>query len=73
MTWKQELAELIRARWRAGQSFTLQQVYEFEPRLAKFHPENQHVKDKIRQTLQYLRDEGVISFVDARGSYLRLT
>ena len=73
MTWKSELAELIRARWRAGQSFTLVQVYEFEPNLLKGHPENNHARAKIRQTLQYLRDDGVLSFVDGSGTYLRLS
>jgi len=72
MPWKQDLAELIRSRWRPGQNFTLRQVYEFEQDLRKSYPKNGHIRAKIRQTLQYLRAEGSISFVDARGTYLRL-
>ena len=72
MTWKTDLSALISARWRPGQTFTLNQVYEFEDRLAVLHPANYHVQDKIRQTLQYLRNEGELSFIDERGAYLRL-
>ncbi len=49
--------------------FTLQEMYEFEKHLQELHPENDHVKDKIRQQLQKLRDEGVIEFVDNNGKY----
>jgi hypothetical protein len=72
MTWKVELAGLIAARWRVGQSFSLSQLYELEIELRGRHPTNDHIRDKIRQTLQYLRDEGMISFVDGSGTYLRL-
>jgi hypothetical protein len=39
----------------------------FVDRLQNLHPNNKHVKDKIRQ--QVLRDEGVVKFVN-RGHYL---
>lgn len=32
------------------------------------HLDNRHVKDKIRQQLQMLRDEGIVEFV-RRGYY----
>ena len=35
-------------------------------------PENQHVREKIRQTLQQLRDAGLIEFLDDRGTYRRI-
>lgn len=63
---------MIQSRWRAGQCFSLERVYEFEGELRKTHPGNNHVRDKIRQTLQYLRDDGDLSFVDRDGTYLRL-
>lgn len=72
MTWKVDLADLIRSRWRPGQSFSLKQIYEFEKQLSLSHPHNEHIRPKIRQTLQYLRDDGDISFVDGDGTYLRL-
>ena len=44
-------------------SFTLGQVYQFEPELSDKHPNNKHIKDKIRQQLQILRDRGLIEFL----------
>ena len=49
-------------------SFTLQQMYQFESYLSERHPNNQHVKDKIRQQLQLMRDKGLIEF-QGRGFY----
>lgn len=43
--------------------FSLQKMYEFENELSIKHPNNQHIKDKIRQQLQFLRDKGHINFV----------
>lgn len=48
--------------------FTLQDVYENEQVFAESYPENQHVRDKIRQQLQVLRDLGIVRF-EGRGSY----
>lgn len=48
--------------------FTLDQVYAFEGTLQMLHPENKHVKDKIRQQLQILRDKGYLEF-RGRGTY----
>ena len=39
--------------------FTLKEVYDQEDALAKLHPNNAHVRDKIRQQLQVLRDLGL--------------
>ncbi|MBU0612462.1 restriction endonuclease [Patescibacteria group bacterium] len=48
--------------------FTLNEVYGFEKELSKLHPNNKHIKDKIRQQLQFLRDKGYLDFV-SRGYY----
>lgn len=48
--------------------FTLADVYALESDLARLHPGNRHIRDKIRQQLQILRDLGVIEFLD-RGHY----
>lgn len=48
--------------------FILDDVYAFANELQLKHPENNHVHDKIRQQLQYLRDRGFISFI-SRGVY----
>jgi type II restriction enzyme len=51
--------------------FTLADVYAHAEALAKLHPHNAHVRDKIRQQLQVLRDLGLVKFL-GDGSY-RLT
>ena len=48
--------------------FTLAQVYLFARELARLHPANRHVEDKIRQQLQRLRDMGFLEF-QGRGRY----
>jgi type II restriction enzyme len=48
--------------------FTLSDVYAHEGALSKLHPENHHVRDKIRQQLQVLRDLGLLIF-RGNGSY----
>lgn len=48
--------------------FDLSEIYGFEKTLATKHPNNKHIKDKIRQQLQILRDKGYLDFI-ARGIY----
>lgn len=48
--------------------FTLEDVYKFESFLQLKHPNNKHIKDKIRQQLQLLRDKGYLQFI-GRGRY----
>ena len=54
-----------------GRDFTLEQMYEFEDVLAKKYPNNNHIKDKIRQQLQILRNKGIIEF-RGRGNYRKI-
>ncbi|MGQ9643444.1 MAG: Dam-replacing domain protein [Ignavibacterium sp.] len=53
------------------QNFTLEDVNKFENDLRKVYPSNKHIKDKIRQQLQYLRDLGLVEFLGA-GRYRKL-
>ncbi|MEK7559574.1 MAG: DpnI domain-containing protein [Patescibacteria group bacterium] len=48
--------------------FTLDNIYEFENELSNKHPDNHHIKDKIRQQLQILRDKNYLEFIE-RGVY----
>jgi type II restriction enzyme len=48
--------------------FTLADVYAHAAALAKLHPNNRHIRDKIRQQLQVLRDFGLLEFLGS-GSY----
>jgi type II restriction enzyme len=52
-------------------NFTLAEMYNFEQLLKLKHPENNFVKDKIRQQLQVLRDKGFIEFI-SNGKYRRI-
>jgi type II restriction enzyme len=49
-------------------NFSLSQLYAFEYELAKKYPKNKHIKEKIRQQLQILRDKGLLEFVNP-GNY----
>jgi type II restriction enzyme len=51
--------------------FMIGEVYKFEEALKLKHPDNNHVKDKIRQQLQVLRDLNIIEFV-SRGKYKKV-
>ena len=48
--------------------FTLADVYAHADALAKLHPNNAHIRDKIRQQLQILRDLHLLIFLGS-GSY----
>jgi type II restriction enzyme len=48
--------------------FSLEELYSKEHELAALHPANRHVRDKIRQQLQVLRDKRLIEFL-GRGHY----
>lgn len=48
--------------------FSLQGVYAHAEALGRLHPANRHVRDKIRQQLQVLRDLGLVEFL-GRGDY----
>jgi hypothetical protein len=40
--------------------FTSEELYEFEDELRRLYPSNRHIKVKIRQKLQMLRDKGYL-------------
>jgi type II restriction enzyme len=44
--------------------FTTAEVYIFERELEKLHPDNRHVRNKIRQQLQVLRDLGLLLHIE---------
>lgn len=51
--------------------FELSDVYSFEFELAMKYPNNRHIRDKIRQQLQLLRDYGYIEFL-GKGKYRKI-
>ena len=63
------LLDVIRCLEKLGKrEFALDDVYAFENELSVLHPDNRHIKDKIRQQLQILRGKGYLDFV-SRGYY----
>jgi len=57
--------DVLNAVRRLGKAeFTTSDAYAFARELEKLHPDNRHVKDKIRQQLQVLRDTGFLSHLD---------
>ncbi len=51
--------------------FSLQDLYGFESELHSLFPENRHIREKLRQQLQILRDQGYLQF-KSRGHYIVL-
>lgn len=64
--WTLDVLQIVQSLGRA--EFTLRDVYAHAGELAKLHPKNFHVHDKIRQQLQVLRDLGLVEFC-GRGVY----
>src|SRR3989344_1400205 len=63
------LLDVMRSIEKLGKrEFTLDDIYAFEKELSALHPDNKHIKDKIRQQLQVLRDKNYLDFV-SRGYY----
>ena len=54
-----------------SQLFTLEEMYRFENVLHIKHPQNNNIKPKIRQQLQFLRDKGFIEFL-GNGRYKKI-
>ena len=66
------LIEVMRAVDAIGRpEFELGEVYAFEQQLSAIYPRNKHVKDKIRQQLQVLRDNGYLEFLGGGRYRLR--
>jgi type II restriction enzyme len=64
--WTLDILQFVRSLGKP--EFTLGEVYSRDVTLARLHPQNAHVHEKIRQQLQVLRDLGFLSFLGG-GSY----
>jgi len=56
-----------------GSTFTLEEIYEAEDVLKRIYPDNNRIKEKIRQQLQVMRDHGRLEFVNDNGIYRRVS
>ena len=72
MSWKSEVQFIIKKICPIGEKFNLYDVYKYRELLQNLYPNNNHIEDKIRQTLQYLRDDGIIEFTNNYGEYQRI-
>jgi type II restriction enzyme len=64
--WTLDVLNVVRSLGKI--EFSLADVYASDDNLAKLHPANRYVRDKIRQQLQVLRDLGILKFL-GRGEY----
>src|SRR5690349_13395486 len=69
-TWKQAVAERVLrvVNDRITATFSIEDIYAFANELSEMFPRNRHVKEKIRQSLQKLRDDTLI-FFEGKGRY----
>ncbi|MFZ0819514.1 MAG: DpnI domain-containing protein [Candidatus Acidiferrales bacterium] len=58
--WTLDVLNVVRSLGK--KSFTLDEVYVHADELAALHPDNRHVRDKIRQQLQAIRDLKLLRF-----------
>jgi type II restriction enzyme len=65
-SWAGTILNLVRRL--PNSSFTLADMYTFESELESLYPNNKHLRPKIRQQLQVLRDAGLIKFL-GNGRY----
>lgn len=72
MSWKSEVYAIVKQICPVDGMFNLYDIYGYEKQLQNLYPNNNHIEAKIRQTLQYLRDDGIIEFSDHGGEYKRL-
>lgn len=64
--WTADVLRVIRELGK--KDFRLDDVYSFENDLKRLHPQNTHIRPKIRQQLQLLRDKGILRFMES-GRY----
>lgn len=72
MTWKEFIYQLVIAycKEKGAESFTLSDFYNaYSAELSAFAPENHHIQAKVRQQIQFLRKDNLLTFTDNHGAY----
>ncbi len=67
--WTLDVLNVVRSLGKP--KFNLAEIYKSEEKLAHLHPANRHVRDKIRQQLQVLRDLGILEFLRPGEYHIR--
>jgi hypothetical protein len=69
-TWKSALNELLVQKYSKREFFYLSEIVkDCSAELQKLYPENNTVTASIRRTMQKLRDDKVLNFVDYQGTF----
>jgi len=72
MTWKEFVYQRVvdLCNQIGKRTFSLQELWQFsQHEFANFSKDNHNVEAKVRQQLQFLRDDNLLSFLNQRGTY----
>lgn len=69
MSWKEDVLSVIRENYSVGDIFNLQDIYSYNNHFKSIYSNNNNIEAKVRQTLQYLRNDGILEFVDDNGTF----
>ena len=72
MTWKEFIYQLVieYCKAKGADAFTLSDFYgTYAEELRRFAPDNHHIQAKVRQQIQFLRKDNLLTFVDNHGAY----
>ena len=70
ITWKQKLYQALSLVFQGGSDFTLSEVYKSCSGVMSYlYPKNNTIEASIRRNLQELHHDGLINFVDYKGTY----
>ena len=70
--WNFILREAVKKHFSIGETFTIDDIYRYEETLSIVFPNNNTARATLRRNLQGLRDQGIIKFVDNRGTCRRV-
>lgn len=69
-SWADTVRGLISRQFKAGEIFTSTALHHlFEDTLSELYPKNSTIRESLSHTLQKLRDEGFLEYVDNQGTY----
>ena len=63
--------EVLKIVGKLNNEFTLPDIYKYEKELLSIFPNNNNIQAKIRQQLQFIRDNGLLEFIE-RGKYKKI-
>lgn len=72
MTWKEFVYQCVLelCNQQGKRTFTLQQLWQkYQIEFNSFSDQNHHAQAKVRQQLQFLQTDNLLTFIDQRGSY----